>query len=171
MQLSSYVGYGKPTLKLRDGDLVTENIPVPRESHMLPWVQRKRVLLREFRFVELLGSLAASALPEHDPFSTGPTEEQARVIDKMLEHLQSVEKQKNSALVLVCLPTTLHDYEQRGPTPAWRAWIRDESARRGIAFIDLVEEFHKLRVTMKDGMFIWPGSVHYFAEARGHLQR
>ncbi len=73
----------------------------------------------------------SSALPEHDPFSTGPTEEQARVIDKMLEHLQSVEKQKNSALVLVCLPTTLHDYEQRGPTPAWRAWIRGRIRKAG----------------------------------------
>jgi len=168
MQLSSYVGYGKPTLKLRNGDLVTENIPVPPQSRILPRLERKRVLLREFRSVKLLGSLLGSALPAHDPFSNGPTDQQVRIIDKMLENLQIMEKQKNSVLVLACLPTTLHDYEQQGPTPAWRAWLGAESAKRGIAFVDLVEEFHNLPVTMKDGMFIWPGSVHYFAEAPGH---
>lgn len=168
MQLNSYVGYGKPILKLRSGNLVTENIPVPPQSHLLPWLERKRLLLREFQSVKLLGSLMGFALPARDPFSTGPTDQQAQDIDKMLENLQALEKQKNSVLVLVCLPTTLHDYEQQGPTPAWRAWIRNESGKRGIVFVDLVGEFHKLPVTMKDGMFIWPGSVHYFAEAPGH---
>jgi hypothetical protein len=168
MQLSSYVGYGKPILKLRNDDLVTENVPVPRQSQILAWLERKRVLLREFRSVKLLGSLVGWALPARDPFSNGPTDQQAQVIDKMFEKLQTLEKQKNSVLVLACLPTTLHDYEQKGPTPAWRAWLRDESAKRGIAFVDLVEDFHNLPVTMKDGMFIWPGSVHYFAEAPGH---
>jgi hypothetical protein len=62
----------------------------------------------------------------------------------------------------------VHDHEQSGPAPAWRAWIRAESAKRNIAFLDLVDDFHKLPVTMQDGMFIWPGSVHYFAEAPGH---
>jgi hypothetical protein len=168
MQLSSYVGYGKPILDLRSGNLVKENIPVPVQSHVLPWLERKRLLLREFQSVKLLGSLVGWALPAHDPFSSGPTDQQAQVIEKMLEDLQALEIQRNSVLVLVCLPTTLHDYEQRGPTPAWRAWIRSESMKRGIVFVDLVEEFHKLPVTMKDGMFIWPGSVHYFAEAPGH---
>jgi hypothetical protein len=39
---------------------------------------------------------------------------------------------------------------------------------RGIVFVDLIDDFGKLPVTRKDGMFIWPGSVHYFAEAPGH---
>lgn len=168
MQLASYVGYGKPVLRVRNGELVTENVPVPRQSTALPWLERKRVQLQEFRSVRLLGSLVGWALPARDAFSNGPTDQQAQTIDKMLENLQAIEKQKDSALLLVCLPTTVHHHEQSGPAPAWRAWIRAESAKRGIAFVDLVEDFHKLPVTMQDGMFIWPGSVHYFAEAPGH---
>jgi hypothetical protein len=168
MQLASYIGYGKPVLRLRDGELTTENVPVPRQSSALPWLERKRVQLQEFRSVELLSSLLKRALPPADPFSDGPTDQQAQIIDKMLVNLQAIEKQRNSAFVLVCLPTTVHDHEQSGPAPAWRAWIRAESAKRNIAFLDLVDDFHKLPVTMQDGMFIWPGSVHYFAEAPGH---
>jgi hypothetical protein len=168
MQLANYVGYGKPVLRLRNGELTSENVPVPRQSSVLPWLQRERVRLQEFRSVKLLSSLAGWVLPVRDAFSDGPTEEQAQIIDKMFENLQQVGRQSNSTLVLVCLPTTVHQHEQSGPAPAWRAWIRAESARRRIRFIDLVEDFHKLPVTEQDGMFIWPDSVHYFAEAPGH---
>jgi len=168
MQLTSYVGYGKPLLRVRDGVLVTQNVPVPRQLSALPWLERKRLQLQEFRSVKLLGSLVAWAHPARDPFSDGPTDEQAQTVDKTLENLQAIEKQKNSTLLLVCLPSTVHQHEQSGPAPAWRAWIRGESAKRGIAFVDLIDDFHKLPVTMQDGMFIWPGSVHYFAEAPGH---
>jgi hypothetical protein len=51
---------------------------------------------------------------------------------------------------------------------AWQAWIRAECARRGVVFVDLVDDFQKLPLTMRDGMFICPHSVHYFAEAPGH---
>jgi len=168
MQLTSYVGYGKPLLRVRSGVLVTQNVPVPRQSSTLPWLERKRVQLQEFRSVKLLGSLVAWVHPVRDPFSDGPSDEQAQTVDKMLENLQAIEKGKNSTLLLVCLPSTVHQHEQSGPAPAWRAWIRGESAKRGIAFIDLIDDFHKLPVTMQDGMFIWPGSAHYFAEAPGH---
>jgi hypothetical protein len=168
MQLTNYIGYGKPLLRVRDGELVTENVPVPRQSRALPWLERKRVQLQEFRSVKLLGSLVAWAHPARDPFSDGPTDEQAQTVDKMLENLQAIEKQKDSTLLLVCLPSTVHQHEQSGPAPAWRAWIRGESAKRGIEFVDLIDDFHKLPVTMQDGMFIWPGAVHYFAEAPGH---
>ena len=168
MQLTNYIGYGKPLLRVRDGELITENVPVPRQSSALPWLERKRVQLQEFRSVKLLGSLVAWAHPARDPFSDGPTDEQAQTVDQMLENLQAIEKQENSTLLLVCLPSTVHQHEQSGPAPAWRAWIRGETAKRGIAFADLIDDFHKLPVTMQDGMFIWPGSVHYFAEAPGH---
>lgn len=168
MQLTNYVGYGKPMLGLRNGELVTENVPVPRQSRTLPWLQRKRVQLQEFRSVKLLGSLAGLIWPAKDPFDNGPTDRQVQLIDKMLEQLQASEKEKGSELLLVCLPTTVHQHEQSGPAPAWRAWIRTESAKRGVSFVDLIDDFHKLPVTRQDGMFIWPDSVHYFAEAPGH---
>jgi hypothetical protein len=86
----------------------------------------------------------------------------------MIEDLQMIEKRKNSVLVLVYLPTRGYDYEQSVPSVAWRAFIRAECGKRGVAFIDLLDDFQKLPLTMRDGMFIWPGSVQYFAEVPGH---
>lgn len=168
MMLASYVGHGKPMLRLRDERLVTENVPAPKPSRLIQWLGTKRVQLRELRSVKLLGSLLGRMMPATDDFSKGPTEEQAKILDKMFVSLQAMEKQKSGVLVLVCLPTTLHDFEQGGPTPAWRAWLRQESAKMGIDFVDLVDDFQKLPVTVRDGLFIWPGSVQYFAEAPGH---
>jgi hypothetical protein len=169
MQLTNYVGYGKPVLKLRNGELVADNIPVPRQSRFLSWLGSERIQMRELRSVHLLGSLVGRVLPARDSaFSNGPTDEQSQILDKMFESLETMEKQRNSVLVLACLPTTLHDFEQGGPSPAWRAWVREESAKRDIVFVDLIDDFQKLPVTMKDGLFIWPGSVQYFAEAPGH---
>lgn len=168
MLLTSYVGHGKPVLRLQDERLVTENVPVPKPSRFAQWFGTKRIQLRELRSVKLLGSLLGQLIPATDDFSKGPTEEQAKILDGMFASLQVMEKQKNSVLVLVCLPTTLHDFEQGGPTPAWRAWLRQESTKTGMVFVDLIDDFQRLPVTVRDGLFIWPGSVQYFAEAPGH---
>jgi|SRR5579863_1510406 len=168
MPLTVYVGHGKPVLKLRNGKLVTENVPVPKEPRVLTWLGTKRVQLRELRSVKLVGPLVGHAVSAKDAFSDGPTEEQSQILDTMFEDLQTIEREKNSVLVLFCLPSKLHHYEEDGPTPAWRNWLRAESAKRGILYIDLIDDFQKLPVTTRDGMFIWPGSLQYFAEAPGH---
>jgi len=172
MLLTRYVGYGKPILKLRDGELTTGNVPVPRQDPSPRWLAVTGARLRDLRSMELLLPLTRPVLParhaRNDPFSQGPIGEQGQVLDKMIEVLQSTNRQKNSVLVLVYLPNTLHDYERDGTSRAWRAWVRDECARRGVAFVDLIDDFQELPVTRRDGMFIWPGSTQYFAEAPGH---
>jgi hypothetical protein len=169
LRLTSLVGYGKPVLKLRNGELVADNVPVPRPSRFLHWLALKPSPLRQFRSVAALTSLAARVLPARESaLGNGPADEQAQILGKMVEDLQMVEKRKNSVLVLVYLPTRGYDYEQSIPSLAWRAFIRAECRKRGVVFIDLLDDFQKLPLTMKDGMFIWPGSVQYFAEAPGH---
>jgi hypothetical protein len=169
MQLTNYVGHGKPVLKLRNGELAADNIPVPRPSRSDQSLGLRVAQVGDLRSMKLLRSLVTWALPARkDPFSNGPTDDQRLVFDKMIEVLDSINKHKNSILVLAFLPDTLHNYEQDGTSLAWRAFVREESAKRGIAFVDLINDFRKLPVTMEDGMFIWPGSVHYFVEAPGH---
>ena len=169
MQLTTLVGYGKPVLKLQNGALVTENVPVPRKSRIVQWIGSKSVYVRELSSIKLLGSLVGRMLPNREAVtSSGPTGSQAQILDKMIETLQETNRQKNSVLVFAYLPTALHDYEQDEPAMAWQAWIRAECARRGVLFVDLVDDFQKLPLTMRDGMFICPHSVHYFAEAPGH---
>jgi hypothetical protein len=169
MQLSNLGGYGKPFSKLRNGELATENTPVPRRSWFLRWLALKPNPLREFKSLALLSSLAEQLLPAHvSAFSNGPTEEQAQILDTMFKDLQATENEKNSLLILLYLPTRVADYEAGGASLAWRTWTRNECAKRGIVFVDFIDDFQKLPVTMKDGLFIWPGSIQYFAEVPGH---
>jgi hypothetical protein len=168
MQLNALGGYGKPVLKLRNGELATENVPVPRRPSFLRWFALKPNPLREFRSLAFLSSLAERLVPAQvAAFSNGPTEDQAQVLDTMFKDLQAIENDK-SLLILLYLPTRVADYETGGVSLAWRTWIRTECAKRGILFIDFVDDFQKLPVTMKDGLFIWPGSTQYFAEVPGH---
>jgi hypothetical protein len=169
LQFASVGGYGKPVLKLRNGELVVVSVPVPRRPRFLHWLALKPNPLRQFRSVAALASLAGRVLPARESaLGNGPTDEQTQILGKMIEDLQMIEKRKNSVLVLVYLPTRGYDYEQSIPSLAWRAFIRAECRKRGVVFIDLLDGFQKLPLTMKDGMFIWPGSVQYFAEAPGH---
>ena len=169
MQLSDLGGYGKPFLKLRNDALVTENVPVPRRSSFLRWLALKPNPLREFKSLALLSSLTEHLLPARvSAFSNGPTEEQAQILDTMFKDLLAIEKEKNSLLVLLYLPTRVADYERGGASLAWRTWTLNECAKRGIVFVDFIDDFQKLPVTMKDGLFIWPGSIQYFAEVPGH---
>jgi hypothetical protein len=169
MQLSNLGGYGKPLLKLRNGELTTENVPVPRRSSFLRWLALKPNPLREFKSLTLLSSLAERLLPASvSAFSNGPTEQQAQILDTIFKDIQAIEGQKNSLLVLLYLPTRVADYETGGASLAWRSWTRNECAKRGIVFVDFIDDFQKLPVTMKDGLFIWPGSIQYFAEVPGH---
>lgn len=168
MALTNLVGYGKPLLKLQDGELASTNVPVPRESRLKHWLALKPHPLREFRCVTVIAPLFERLIPSPQRAdSSGPTAEQGRILDKMLEDLQTIEKQKHTLLMLAYLPRE-SDYDPNGPSSGWRTFIRSESVRRGFVFADLVEKFQKLPVTTKDGLFIWPGSVQYFAETPGH---
>jgi len=169
MWLSNYIGYEKPFLTLQDGQLVAENTPVPNRAYSPPWTDRLLTSLADFRSMQLARDLRKRAMPTpEDAFSNGPDERQAQVLDKMFENLRSAEAQRNGVLLLLYLPTTLHDFEQGGGSPAWRKWLRDEAAKRGILLVDLVGEFQAMSITMKNGYFIWPGSEQYFAAGPGH---
>jgi len=170
MPFSVLGGYGKPVLQLRADQLVTNNIPVPRRSALLHWLALKPHPLRQFRSLAMMSSVVEWLFPPRDPvFANGPTDQQAQIIDKMFEDLVTMEKQQNSVLVLLYIPSRVSDYGPGGASPPWRRWVREESVKRGFFVVDLIDDFQKLPVTKKDGLFIWPGSTQYFAEAPGHF--
>jgi hypothetical protein len=163
-------GYGKPVLKLKNGELVVENVPVPPRSALLHWLALKPHPLRQFRSLALMADLADRLVPRRDTdFSKGPNTKEAEILDKMFEDLVSIESQKNSIVVLLWIPERETDYKPGGPTPAWEQWIRAQCEKRGMVLVDLIDSFKKLPVTRKDGLYIWPGSLQYFAETPGHF--
>jgi hypothetical protein len=168
MQLTSLGGYEKPILHLKNDRLEAVNVPLREHSSITRWLSRKPNPLRQFRLPAMLGNLADWIVTSR---SSGvidqPTENQRAIVDKVIASLQAFNQRKNSLLVLVCLPTRA-EYAYGEPSLPWRNVVAKISAERRIPFIDLIDEFNQLPITMRDGMFIWPESVHYFAVAPGH---
>jgi hypothetical protein len=168
MQLDRLVGYAKPVLKVRNGTLAVEHVPVPGPSRLRQWLALKPHPLREFRSAALLWDSVSWLESKAQPAPAGgPGREQQEVLDKIIENLQNTNRERNSVFVMVFLPRD-SDYGAGDPSRPWRTFIRSESLKRNFAFIDLYDDFERLPVTMREGMFIWPGSQQYFAETPGH---
>jgi hypothetical protein len=170
MQIDDMGGYGKPVLKLRNGEIVVDRTAVGRRSAVRHFWALKPNPLREFRSITLASDVATSVVSrDHNSLSSGPNADQAATIGKVLDELNTLNRAKHSVLVVVYLPTKPIDYDPGGPSEAWRKFMLGECGKRGIPLIDLIGGFQKLPVTMKDGMYISPGATHYFAEVPGHF--
>jgi hypothetical protein len=166
MRYTAMGGFGKPVLSLENGELKTSIAAVGSHSSILRFLALKPNPLRQFRSVAVVADIADSIKAKRPVPVDGPSAGEREVVDKMFTDLQAMNK--NGVFVLVYLPTRTADYKPGGPSEPWRAFMREESARRGVPFIDVVESFEKLPITTKDGMFIWPGATQFFAESPGH---
>jgi hypothetical protein len=140
MGTDNFLGYGKPVLKLRDGALVAENVPVPRGRYAIPWwVAQKLKKLDELRSVQLLKSVFLRPAPRR-----GPDAESGQILElalRVIEDLDRLNRAKNSTLVLAYLPTNIDGGSEK--SAFWRESIGKEAARRGWIFFDLVQDFRK----------------------------
>ena len=153
MTLRSFWGYSKPILRLKDGRLVTENVPVP------PWAGTRETsasssVLAESRLVQLVQRLA------------GPSESaQLRrvetqiwdVAEAVFHDLARLNRQRGSVLVLVYLPAPSDLLP--GPYDARRKKLADFSKRSGISLIDLTPEIRQLPADTLDWFFITPNAL------------
>ena len=168
MQLTSLGGYEKPILRIKDDRLESLNVPLREHSSITRWLSRKPNPLRQFRLLAMLGNLADWIVTSRSSGGINePTESQRAIVHKVIASLQAFNEHKKTLLVLICLPTRA-EYAYGEPSLPWRNLVAKISSEQGIPFIDLVDDFNQLPVTMRDGMFIWPESVHYFADAPGH---
>jgi hypothetical protein len=169
MHYTAMGGYGKPKLKIENGELTADRVTVPKGSALAHFLALKPNPLRQFRFVTVAADLMDRIKARRPMAPEVPTDEERRLVLKLIDDLAAMEKSKNSVLALVYLPTRHDDYAPGGFSDLWRQFLKIESAKRGVAFLDLVEDFFSLPVITKDGMFIWPGFTEYFAESPGHF--
>ncbi len=158
MRQRSFHGYGKPFLTLRDGELVVENVPVPRAAFYAPWVAQNIRSFERLRTVQLLRGVLP-ALAERDLPSP---REQRRVLLKVIERLSGLNRSQGSLLVVVLLPTEADAAPD--PSHPLRRFLRRELAKREIVFLDLIAGMQSLPPRKLAGLFIQRGSgVHEFA--------
>jgi hypothetical protein len=163
MREASFLGYGKPVLRLREGRLAVENVPVPRAAFRLPWLAQNARLLTDLRSVTLArAALRRFAAPE--PSGPADTDLPALAL-AVFESLRELAAERGAALVLVYLPT--REDREAGPADAWRAELARALAERGFDLLDLIPEFRELPREIHETLFIPAGRIGH-PYAAGH---
>jgi hypothetical protein len=174
MQAKEAFGRGKPVLRVRNGELVVDNIPIPRRSALSFRLTQELGPISKLRAVELWGRIlnrlnrfsgqGESTLPSSEQIL--PTADR-EVLRKMLEDLQITNRKKQSILIVVYLPTQ-SDYKPQIYSAVYRQFLREETAKMGVLFIDLVDDFQKLPEQDMEKLFIPPGDQYFATAVAGH---
>jgi hypothetical protein len=167
MQNSSFNGYGKPVLAIKDDHLVTNNVPVPRAMEIWsPRLARAENALSKLSITRLLrGVFGLKAEGPATEMQKERNQETAKVVPYMLDDLVSTNRARNSVFVLVYLPVRMEITENMAGS--WRSLLAEYARQHGVLFIDLVDDFHRLPPDELDKLFFAWGSI-YFPGAADH---
>lgn len=141
MQSDTFWDKGKPLLVLENGTLVNKNRPAPKSSFKARFSKVRRAVAH----LNIVKAANRILLGKHPPDSITSVEKekQAReVAVRIFEDLAKISKSNNDTLVLVYLPT--RDDFMGTQSEAWRQFLLDELRKRGLLFIDLIDEFRTL---------------------------
>ena len=154
MKSKRFIGYPKPRLRLSDGELVADNVPVPEGALASPRATQWAVALEQlglYRAVRRLATPAADVLSDAE----------VRALSlAMFAELDAQNRAHGSQLLLVWLPTP----QDLAPADhdLLRYFVGHECAARGWAFLDLVEPVRALApaeaAALFDGHFTTAGN-------------
>lgn len=150
---TEFLGRGKPVLTFDQGQLKVSNVPVPRKTHLGRLLERSMAKFGYRPVRELID-------PERSRF----------LALKIFEELNVINKKKNSRLVVVYLPTFNGDLK-RNANQELRILLRRELSARGIDFIDLTDDFQKLKPEEASSMFNVNDKkgIHYSVQGNRHV--
>jgi hypothetical protein len=169
MQERTFLGYEKPVLAVRDGELVVDNVPVPRRPFYAAWRDPLQRITADLRTSELLRRLVGRSRNESAAIRQRAAERDRAtwsVVRKVIDELVAANRAKQSQLVLVHLPTP-GDFRQ-GISDPWRRFAKREAEQRGLPYLDLVAGLRRMPEESIESLFIAPGAMQYRAAA-GHL--
>ena len=163
--MDRFQGYGKPRLRVRGGELVVDNVPVPRTAYAVPWLMERRQVFAELRVWQLLrGTLARWGTG--GGVDAAASSELPELTKRIFDALQEQNQQKGSRLLLVYLP--LQAERRAKQNDSLRGLLRKTARSSGIAYLDLAEELRKLPEKSAASLYIGRGEVD-FSGAEGHL--
>ena len=150
-------GYGKPVLRLDAGELVADNVPVPR----LRWWLNRTVQLADLRTVDFLsrflGRLSSSADDAPSTIETvGP------IAAEVFRSIQRVTAERGAVPVIVYLPTQ-RDLEAESE---WRSWLTATIDTTQVPFIDITPDISSVPAGIAGTFFIPPtnGAAGHYSE-------
>jgi hypothetical protein len=153
MKGTRFVGYPKPRLRLRDGELVTENVPVPRGALQRPLQTQWSLALNNLALYRCAQRLAQSWLglgEEAAPLGEGEVRAAAMAA---FGELQRQHDAHGRILLLVHLPVP-DDYDDP-KSDLLRYYLAAECAKRGHIYVDLIEEMRRLPREQARALHLW----------------
>jgi hypothetical protein len=167
MTMTSFLGYEKPVVRVRDGQLVADNVPVPAWGGWSRWTAAGALLPR-LRLMQLV----------RERVDLGDSAKMARVDAQVMEPLEAIfrdlarlGKERGSAVVLVYLPAPPDLVP--GPWDLRRAKLAALARKTGVRYVDLTDEIRQVSADSVDWLFITPNALpvqgssgHY--TPRGH---
>jgi len=140
----SFIGYGKPVLRVRNDALVIENVPVPATWNLRMPIGRARTFLDSLAVVRTAQWLAWHAgygpAPARQLYGVA-SDEVLAAAELVFDELAVLSRSRGQRFVVAYLPISL--LLAREPTRE-AAWLEDHSRRKAVPFINLVPDFNRL---------------------------
>jgi len=160
MKSEKFFGFDKPILKLKNGVLVTQNVPIPKPFSV--WLKHRRLVIANLSSILILNELFYKTIWRR----VRPDDKQTKELSlRIFQELSKTNQNKNIITIFVYLPLK-NDYNGNDSDP-WRQFIHDEAVKHNLLFIDLVDELRKLQPQHIYPLFIKEGSINY-SYAMGH---
>ncbi len=165
MSYDSFLGYGKPTLKLESNRLVADHVPVPRRAFHVPWLTQNTELLKSCRTIRLATRI--SGAQSRNPTPVMDSSKVGMLLMRAIEAMQAVDRQQGCQLVVVWLPRMEECLSPE--SDSMRSGLLGEIRQKGVPIIDLVDQFRTLRPEVIRGLYIRDDDPHVdFPGAAGH---
>jgi hypothetical protein len=166
MESDTFMGYGRPYLTVRDGELSQENYPVPRRSYDASWLTVNLHMWQELATFKFLRKNFGKYLPAEDQgFVTKDHSHTDDVVAKIYASLQDISRARERLAILVYLPTR-GDYEESNDI-RWRHRVQAQASQHGYLFIDVAKEMLTLPRHEFEKMFRKGG--HYTDEGNRYV--
>ena len=169
MQSKEFLGYGKPILKLENGDLKIENVPVPNFKYKYQWIMSKINSLKDLRTISVInyfkGKFKSNNIHINNISTNYKNIESQKILYEVFRDLKEINESKNSQLVLLLLPMKENYFHYSN---YWAELIENLSADLEIPFINIINDFQELPSEYVNSLFISQGQLNYIGAA-GHL--
>lgn len=166
MESDTFMGYGKPYLSVRDGELVQVNYPVPRQSYDASWLAANLHMWRELDTSKWLAGTFGGVFSEQDVRKeTSDPGRMDAVVAKIFSNLQKTSLDNHRHVVLVYLPTR-GDLEEPGYN-RWEWLVGMEAEKQGYHYLNIADEMRTLPPGEAENMFRKGG--HYTDEGNRYV--
>ena len=162
MMKKSFLGMPKPLLRVKNGRIVVENIPISTlSSHKI------LKYLKFFNFFRLTNEIRKVNFSDNiDKPSIFRKGEGEKLVGMIFDSLQKINKTKNSKLVVVLLPTE-NEYQNTN-NDSVHEFVRHQAENRGILYLDLVKQMRRVS-SSKVIKFFFQNDIKGFYQSKGHL--